>query len=117
MRADFFVVNTNIHWPSDSSLIRDGIRKILELCVDIDSVLKHGGWRQSRHLLKIAQVRAEQQRIIGERDAGDFQILRANPHAGSAKSFEVIRGRLVPIDNRPSTIGNYPRIPARNALT
>jgi len=52
LRADFFVVQTNIHWPSESSLIRDGIRKILELCVLIDSVLHRGGWRQAEHLLK-----------------------------------------------------------------
>ena len=51
-RADSFVVETNIHWPSESTLIRDGVRKILELCVLIASTLKVSGWRQSDHLLK-----------------------------------------------------------------
>ena len=31
MRADSFVIETNIHDPTDSSLIVDGIRKIVEL--------------------------------------------------------------------------------------
>ena len=31
MRADSFVIETNIHYPTDSSLIVDGIRKIVEL--------------------------------------------------------------------------------------
>ncbi len=52
LRADFFVVETNIHWPTESSLIRDGIRKILALCVAIDAVFNVGGWRQAEHLLR-----------------------------------------------------------------
>ena len=32
-RADSFVVETNIHHPTESSLIADGARKIVELCV------------------------------------------------------------------------------------
>ncbi len=71
MRADFFVVNTNIHWPSDSSLIRDGIRKILDLCVEIDSALNLGGWRQSRYLLrKIKQLARNIDRIASRKGTG-----------------------------------------------
>ena len=33
VRADSFVVETNIHYPTDSSLIVDGIRKVIGLCV------------------------------------------------------------------------------------
>jgi len=36
-RADSFVVETNIHWPSESTLIRDGVGKIIELCVSADA--------------------------------------------------------------------------------
>lgn len=32
-RADSFVVETNIHYPTESSLIRDGLRKIIAHCV------------------------------------------------------------------------------------
>ena len=38
VRGDSFVVETNVHWPSESSLIRDGIQKIVKLCVWIDAV-------------------------------------------------------------------------------
>ncbi|RPI73725.1 MAG: hypothetical protein EHM42_16025 [Planctomycetaceae bacterium] len=54
-RGDGFVVETNIHWPSESSLIRDGIRKIIKLCVLLAPLLNVSGWRQAGHLLK--QVR------------------------------------------------------------
>ena len=73
MRADFFVVETNIHWPSESSLIRDGIRKILELCVLIDSVLNMGGWRQAEHLLKQIKKLARNIDRIGSRKGSGYQ--------------------------------------------
>jgi hypothetical protein len=51
-RADSFVVETNIHWPAESTLIRDGVRKMIELCVVIASTMQAAGWRQALHLLK-----------------------------------------------------------------
>ena len=72
-RADFFVVETNIHWPSESSLIRDGIRKILELCVLIDSVLNIGGWRQADHLLKQIKKLARNIDRIASKKGGKYQ--------------------------------------------
>jgi len=73
LRADFFVVETNIHWPSESSLIRDGIRKILELCVLIDSVLHRGGWRQADHLLKQIRKLARNIDRIAAKKGGKYQ--------------------------------------------
>jgi transposase, IS5 family len=73
LRADFFVVETNIHWPSESSLIRDGIRKILELCVVIDSVLHRGGWRQADHLLKQIKRLARNIDRIASKKGGRYQ--------------------------------------------
>ena len=73
MRADFFVVETNIHWPSESSLIRDGIRKILELCVLIDTVLNVGGWRQADHLLKQIKKLARNIDRIASRKGSGYQ--------------------------------------------
>jgi IS5 family transposase len=52
VRADSFVVETNIHYPSESSLIRDGLRKILELSERIALTLDIAGWRQHDHLYK-----------------------------------------------------------------
>ena len=38
-RADSTVVDTNIHYPTESSLIYDGLRKVIELCC-----LLYGHW-------------------------------------------------------------------------
>jgi transposase, IS5 family len=52
VRGDSFVVETNIHYPTDSSLIGDGLRKILQLGASLAALLGIGGWRQHQHLLR-----------------------------------------------------------------
>jgi hypothetical protein len=51
-RADSFVVETNIHYPTESSLILDGVRKTIELCVPLAELYELPGWRQHAHLFK-----------------------------------------------------------------
>jgi hypothetical protein len=52
VRGDSFVVETNIHYPTDSSLIGDGLRKILQLGASLAVLLGVRGWRQHQHLVK-----------------------------------------------------------------
>lgn len=52
VRADSFVVETNIHHPTDSSLIRDGMRKVLTIATALASLLGLDGWRQSKYLYR-----------------------------------------------------------------
>jgi transposase, IS5 family len=52
VRADSFVVETNIHYPTESSLLFDGVRKFVPLCADVARSLGIEGWRQSGHLIK-----------------------------------------------------------------
>ena len=52
VRADSFVVETDIHYPTESALIGDGMRKIIPLCIDLASAIGESGWRQGRHLQK-----------------------------------------------------------------
>jgi IS5 family transposase len=55
VRGDSFVVETNIHYPTESSLIGDGLRKVVTLATALAE--EHGllGWRQHHHLLKNAK--------------------------------------------------------------
>ena len=52
VRADSFVVETNIHYPTESTLILDGTRKVIELCHELSLSLGREGWRQHAHLLR-----------------------------------------------------------------
>lgn len=52
VRADSFVMETNIHYPTESRLLHDGLRKIVSLCVLLAEEHAISGWRQHAHLLK-----------------------------------------------------------------
>ena len=52
LRGDSFVVQKNIHYPTDANLILDGIRKSIELSVRLADDLRISGWRQHASLLK-----------------------------------------------------------------
>lgn len=55
VRADSFVVDTHIHYPTESTLIRDGLRKILQLGARLAVRLNLSDWRQHRHLYRKAK--------------------------------------------------------------
>ena len=52
VRGDAFVVETNIHYPTESSVIGDGLRKIAKLAAELAAAKDLPGWRQAKHLLK-----------------------------------------------------------------
>ena len=52
VRADSFVMETSIHYPTESSLLRDGLRKLLGMCASLADAHGVGGWRQHAHLWK-----------------------------------------------------------------
>lgn len=72
-RADSFVVETNIHYPTESSLIVDGTRKIIELCVKLYEAYDITGWRQHEHLLKKVKQTARQIARIGSRKGRNYE--------------------------------------------
>ena len=68
VRADSFVCETNIHYPTESSLIWDGRRMLLSASRRLADSLGLDGWRQtSHHLRKIKQ----QVRAIARLSASD----------------------------------------------
>lgn len=55
VRGDSFVVQTNIHYPTDTNLLFDGIRKIIELTLKIAQDHSISGWRKHKYLLRLAK--------------------------------------------------------------
>ncbi len=99
VRADSFVVETDIHHPTESSLIGDGMRKIIPLCVDLANEIGEAGWRQSKHLLTrikqhvrtIAQVSASKSPKVKARLPGAYERLldRAALILDRAKTLQI----------------------------
>jgi hypothetical protein len=73
VRADSFVAETNIHYPTESSLIVDGVRKIIKLCVLLSGALSVSGWRQHEQLLKKVKQTARQINRLSSRQGPHFQ--------------------------------------------
>jgi hypothetical protein len=91
VRADSFVVETDIHYPTESSLIWDGVRKIVPLCAALAAVLSVGGWRQQRHL----QKRIKQSvRLISQISASKSPAGKARLPAAYEKLLERTRQLL-----------------------
>lgn len=55
VRGDSFVGETNIHYPTESSLILDGLQKILTIAPQLAGLLGLAGWRQHKSLMKKAK--------------------------------------------------------------
>src|SRR5215213_1026370 len=52
VRGDTFVVDTNIHYPTEANLLADGLRKILDVAEDVEELLPLEGWRQQDYWRK-----------------------------------------------------------------
>lgn len=73
VRADSFVVDTNIHYPTESSLIRDGVRKTITIAVRLDALVQLGGWRQHEHLYHKTRRLARKIESIASRKGAGYQ--------------------------------------------
>ncbi|QPK62857.1 ISNCY family transposase [Methylomonas sp. LL1] len=51
-RADSFVVKTHVHFPTDSNLLWDAIRKAIQTCATLCDALDLTEWRQSAYHLR-----------------------------------------------------------------
>jgi hypothetical protein len=101
VRVDSFVSETDIHYPTESSLIWDGVRKIIPLCVTLARELCVGGWRQHQHLQKrikqatrlISQVSASKSpRVKARLPAAYEELLERTRQILERAKFLVIRG-------------------------
>ena len=73
VRGDSFVAETNIHYPTESSLILDGLRKILSVAPELAGLLGLLGWRQSKSLWKKAK-KAGREIARLKKDSSNYQV-------------------------------------------
>ena len=51
IRCDSFVFNSNVHFPTDFNLLKDSVRKILNLGSNLANEFKISGWRETQSQL------------------------------------------------------------------
>jgi hypothetical protein len=106
VRADTFVVETNIHYPTESSLIGDGMPKVLPLAARLAKAEAVAGWRQHEHWLdKVKKL----VRNIGRASRAKNEAGKAHVKAG----YEELLATVAPLLERagqllisPTPLGN-----------
>lgn len=73
VRGDSFVVETDVHYPTESSLILDSLEKLLILAPQVAKELELTGWRQSGSLLRKGKKAARRINRISKQKGADYQ--------------------------------------------
>jgi len=93
MRSDSFVVETNIHYPSESELMFDGMRVLLPLCEKLAVDFGVEGFRQHEHLLKKAKKIARNIGRISSRKGPNYKKRLKKAYRAMIKLVEKVLGR------------------------
>ena len=102
VRGDCFVAETNIHYPTESSLLIDGLTKIVGIGPELAALTGQSRWRQSKSLLEKAKRAA---RAIGRIKKGAKYQERLQKAYGKLFHFTDL---LLPrtVDLLDSALGN-----------
>jgi hypothetical protein len=80
VRGDAFVAETNVHYPTESSLILDGLEKLLTLGPNLADDLGVTGWRQHESLLRKAKKAARRIGRIAQAKGPDYRARLTKPY-------------------------------------
>jgi len=93
VRGDSFVAETNIHYPTDSSLIGDGLRKVLGIVAMLAGVFGLDGWRQHKHLYRKTRRLVRKIERIAARKGEDSQGRIKKPYRELLELAEMVFAR------------------------
>jgi len=85
-RCDSFVVETDVHYPTDINLLLDAVRRVITLTADYAWTTGLGGWRQSaynRRQVKQAHRKTQKMKrstskVAAKKDQRERQIIQAH---------------------------------------
>ena len=67
-RCDSFVVETNVHYPTDITLLFDGMRKVITLTGQLCEIEKDTSWRQ--HAYNVRQIKGQMRKTQKKKRGG-----------------------------------------------
>jgi IS5 family transposase len=116
VRGDTFVAETNIHYPTESSVIGDGLRKIVTLAAELATESGISGWRQHEYLVKnirklVREIgRASRAKNQGtERLQPGYKQLLALAEDLRARACQLLEALAFPVDQAPATVAELKR--------
>ena len=117
-RADSFVVETNVEYPTDTGLLYDAVRKALGLCAELSGAHKLPGWRQDAHLLrkfKQARRRIQQLRHATAKDAKKRQDRQGEIQQAHRDYLEQAETLIARMRDTRNQLAALPAVPLRLA--
>jgi hypothetical protein len=101
-RCDSFVVETDVHYPTDINLLFDAMRKIITLIATLCTFCGLSGWRQSKHNIKTIkrlfrkaqQLKRSTSKDQAKKDARVERIKTAHQEYIDAATLFLDRARL-----------------------
>jgi hypothetical protein len=94
-RCDSFVVETDVHYPTDINLLLDAVRKVIALTADYVEMTGIGGWRQSaynRRQIKKAHRTVQRMKRSTSKDAAKKALRQAAIVHAHRDYIELARG-------------------------
>jgi transposase, IS5 family len=107
VRGDSFVVETNIHYPTDSSLIADGLRKVLGIAVALAGLFGLIGWRQHKHLCRKARRLVRKIERIAAHKGSDYQERMKKPYRELLEVAEMLLARAETLRETVQKYGTF----------
>jgi len=85
-RCDSFVVETDVHYPTDINLLLDALRKIITLTADYAWRTGLGGWRQSAHHCrqvkqahrKTQKMKRSRSKVVAKTEERERQVIQVH---------------------------------------
>lgn len=109
LRGDSFVVETNIHHPTDASLIVDGVRKISRLAFRLAALLSLSGWRQYKHYhRKVKKINRQIQKVVRGRSKNKEEIMSAYYEMLTTAAEQIVHKALDLVEAAMPILGSLP---------
>jgi len=110
VRGDSYVLQTNIHYPTDINLIHDGVRKVISLSEKLAGNYGLKGWRQHQHHTKNSRdLKREIQRIARSRKKNrEDELKRA--YTGYIENAQTMVDRSLETIHRFNSVKNQASI-------
>lgn len=105
-RCDSFVVETNVHYPTDINLLFDAIRKVITLTAVLCSVLGITGWRQSNNNLRKIKKLFTLARKLKKSKSKKSDVVKKREEDIKAAHQAYIDGTLVFLEKISKTLSN-----------
>jgi transposase, IS5 family len=112
VRCDSFVVAADIHYPTDSRLIGDGLRVLIRTSRRLAALLDQPGWRQHNHLRRVVKkhlrtinrIAASKGPHYRKRLQKAYQGLLNEANRIIARASELLDPALISIGENPATM-------------